>query len=148
MKIEALVIIGVGAVAVYRVLLWLMEAARTPDPWGPEVEAEVEKEDAVPLCPHCLAPQKHNGWFCPECGSTVGQFGNYLPTVYIFSVGDAARSGIGRLRKQPLLLVGYFLVALGKLGPPLAVVYVALVARMMGRDSQEAAGPPAPVAEG
>jgi hypothetical protein len=59
-----------------------------------------------------LTPQEHNGWFCPECGSTSGQYSNYLPAVYIFSIGDAVRTGVQqRSRWTPLLVTGYVLIA-------------------------------------
>jgi len=87
-------IIGVGCAAFYAFGKWLLAAPSTPDPWGPEVEEALQKEEAVAVCPHCLTPQAHNGWFCPECGSVSGQYGNYLPSVYIFSIGEAARAGV------------------------------------------------------
>ena len=124
MKIEALAILAIGALAAYKTFIWLKEAKCTPDPWGPEVEKALEQGEATPLCPHCLAPQEHVGWFCPECGATVGPFSNYLPTVYPFSVGDAVRAAVtGRLRPNPLIIIGYVLVALGFLSI-LAPVYL------------------------
>jgi hypothetical protein len=110
--IGALAILGLVVAAIYAFFHWLMACPRTPDPWGAEVEEAVEGEDAVPVCPHCLTPQEHNGWFCPECGSTSGQYGNYLPNVYIFSIGDAVRAGVQqRSRWTPLLVTGYVLIA-------------------------------------
>jgi hypothetical protein len=101
MKIEALVILGVGAAALYRVWIWLKDAPYTPDPWGAEVGGALEDPKSAPVCPHCLIPQEHNGWFCPECGSTVGQFSNYLPAVYIVVAekhfGGALALGLVRL---------------------------------------------------
>jgi len=108
----ALAILGLIGAAIYGFCQWLLACPRTPDPWGSDVEQAVAGGEAVPLCPHCLTPQEHDGWFCPECGSTTGQYGNYLPSVYIFSVGDAARAGV---RQQapwtPLLVAGYVLSA-------------------------------------
>ena len=113
MKIEALVILGVGAAVLYRVWIWLREAPYTPDPWGAEVGGALEDPESLPVCPHCLVPQEHNGWFCPECGSTVGQYSNWLPAVYIFSIGEAFRRGVTeRMRNYPLIIMGYVLVTL------------------------------------
>ena len=113
MKIEALVILGVGAAALYRVWIWLRKAPYTPDPWGAEFDGALEDPESVPVCPHCLIPQEHNGWFCPACGSTVGQFSNYLPAVYIFSMGEAFRRGITeRIRCHLLVITGYAMVTL------------------------------------
>lgn len=112
--IGALAILGLTVAAIYAFCRWVFACPRTPDPWGVEVEEAVKGEEAVPVCPHCLAPQEHNGWFCPECGSTSGQYGNYLPNVYSFAIGDAVRSGVEqRSRWTPLLVTGYILIAIG-----------------------------------
>ena len=72
----------------------------------------MEGGEAAPLCPHCLTPQEHDGWFCPECGSTTGQYSNYLPFVNIFSLGDAVRAGVYQREPwTPLLVAGYVLTA-------------------------------------
>ena len=111
-QLGELAILGLIAAGIYALCRWLLACPRTPDPWGAAIEQAVEGEDAVPLCPHCLAPQQHNGWFCPECGSTSGQYGNYLPSVYMFSIGDAARAGVQqRSRWTPLVVTGYILIA-------------------------------------
>ena len=113
MKIEALVMVGLGAAVLYRIWLWLRDAPRTPDPWGTDIGGALEDPESVPVCHHCLTPQEHNGWFCPECGSTVGQYCNWLPAVYIFTVGEAFRRGITEPVRNPVLLVaGYALVTM------------------------------------
>jgi hypothetical protein len=121
----------IGALAILALILafavafcrWVLACPRTPDPWGAEVESAMGGEEVVPVCPHCLVPQEHNGWFCPECGSTVSQFANYLPGVYIFSIGDAARAGVQqRNRWTPLLVAGYVLIAFAEFSI-LAAVY-------------------------
>jgi hypothetical protein len=107
----ALVILTATGLLIYRLVLWLAAAVRTPDPWGQEVEEAVEREDAVPLCDHCLCPQEHNGWFCPNCGATVGRYSNYLPFVYPFSLGEGLRAAIeGRVPKRWLPRAGYLLI--------------------------------------
>ena len=41
-----------------------------------------------------------------------GQYGNVLPAVYIFSIGDGVRTGVQqRSRWGPLLVTGYVLIA-------------------------------------
>ena len=110
--IGALVILGLIFGTVYAFSQWVFACPRTTDPWGADIEQAVEGEDAVPVCPHCLTPQDHNGWFCPECGATSGQYSNYLPNVYIFSMGDAVRAGVQqRSRWTPFLVTGYVLIA-------------------------------------
>jgi len=110
--VGALAVLGLIGAAIYGFCRWLMACPRTPDPWGADIEQAVEREEAVPVCPHCLTPQEHNGWFCPECGSTTGQYSNYLPFVYLFSVGDALRAGVQQPNRwSPLLVAGFVLVA-------------------------------------
>jgi hypothetical protein len=121
--IGMLAILGLIVAAIIAFCRWVFAGPRTPDPWDAEIESAVEGEEAVPLCPHCLAPQEHNGWFCPECGSTTGQYVNYLPYVYLFSVGDAFRAGVQQRNPwTPALVVGYVLIAFAELSI-LAPVY-------------------------
>ena len=134
----ALAGLGFLAVGLYRALKWLTTAPRTPDPWGAEIAAAVESEDAVPLCQHCLFPQEHNGWFCPECGAAVGPYCNYLPMVYPFSIGESLRAGItGPFRRNWLTLTGYALIAVGFLSILLAPVYLLFLYPRLARPSEE-----------
>jgi hypothetical protein len=108
--IAELVLVGFGAVAAFRLIRWVAEAPITPDPWDGEIDEATNREDAIPLCHHCLTPQEHNGWFCPECGATVGPYVNYLPYVYIFSEGELLRAGVNEpFRRSPILLPGFIL---------------------------------------
>jgi hypothetical protein len=112
-ELVALVILAILGMAIYRLVLWLTEAKRTADPWGDEIDKALDQDDAVPLCHHCLTPQQHNGWFCPECGATVGPYCNYLPFVYIFSQGEVLRAGVTeRIRRSPLIVIGLVLLSL------------------------------------
>ena len=107
-------IFGLAGAAVYAFCKWLSAGPRSPDPWGDEVEKAVEGEQAIPVCPHCLTAQAHKGWFCPGCGAVSGQYANYLPNVYIFSIGEAARAGVAQPKRWGLLVTaGYVLIALG-----------------------------------
>jgi hypothetical protein len=54
--ILALAIVGLIMGAVYGFFRWVFACPRTPDPWGADVEQAVEREEAVPVCPHCLTP--------------------------------------------------------------------------------------------
>jgi hypothetical protein len=111
--IAVLVIFGISAVAVYRMILWVAEAPLTIDPWDKEIDAAANREDAIPLCHHCLTGQEHNGWFCPECGSTVGQYSNYMPYIYVFSQGELLRAGVTeKFRRSTLIRVGFMLFSL------------------------------------
>jgi hypothetical protein len=111
--LTALVLLAICGLALYRFILWLRETRCTPDPWSDEVQHTLEQDDALPLCPHCLSPQNHNGWFCPECGSTVGPYANYMPYVYLFSQGEVLRAGVtDRFRQSPLIIIGFILLVL------------------------------------
>src|SRR5438552_2102204 len=112
--IGVLAIFALVCAALYAFCKWLSASPRSPDPWGAEVEKAVEGEEAVPVCPHCLTPQEHNGWFCPGCGSASGQYSNYLPNVYIFSIGEAARAGVEHPNRwASFVTAGYVLIAFG-----------------------------------
>jgi hypothetical protein len=109
--LAALVTLGICGAAVYRFFQWVMEAPRTLDPWGKETEEEVNQQ-GVSLCLRCLTPQEHNGWFCPECGATVGPYCNYLPYVYIFSEGEVLRAGVtDRIRRSSFITIGFVLLS-------------------------------------
>jgi hypothetical protein len=113
-RLAGLVILGIFGLAIYRVVLWLMEAKPTADPWGEEINKALNEDGVVPLCHHCFTPQEHNGWFCPECGATVGPYCNYMPFVYIFAEGEVLRAGVTeRFRPRPLIVIGYLLFSLG-----------------------------------
>jgi hypothetical protein len=112
--VAVLVILGICGVVAYRFILWIMAAPRTEDPWGRELDDAVNQEGAVPVCHHCFTPQEHNGWFCPECGATVGAYCNYMPFIYVFAEGEVLRAGVTeRIRRSPLITIGYLLFSLG-----------------------------------
>jgi len=112
--LTALVLLGICATAVYVFVLWVMEAPRTVNPWGKDIDEVVNRDDAIPVCHHCFTPQPHNGWFCPECGAIVGAYCNYMPYLYIFSEGEVLRAGVTeRMRRVPLIVIGYIAVSIG-----------------------------------
>jgi hypothetical protein len=117
-----LVLVSLGGMAIYRLVLWLMDAPRTAEPWGDEIDKALAQDDAVPLCHHCFTPQEHIGWFCPECGATVGPYCNYMPYVYVFSQGEVLRAGVlEHLRCTALIVIGFIVFSLGmfSIGGPL-----------------------------
>src|SRR5437870_13759987 len=79
--------------AVWALFRWLQRDPSTPEPWGAEVAAELAKEEAVPLCHRCLVPHDSLKDFCSNCGAAVGQYTNWLPYPYLFSIGHTLRIG-------------------------------------------------------
>ena len=119
----AVVFFLVCGVVIYRAIVWIMDAKPSADPWDAETEEALKSDEVTPLCHHCLTPQRHNGWFCPNCGATVGQYVNYLPYVVLFSQGEVLRAGVlEHLRRSPLIVIGYILLSLAFL-PVLAVLF-------------------------
>jgi hypothetical protein len=109
-----LVVLGLCCVSLYRMILWVKEAPRTADPWEKETDEAINGDEALPLCVHCLTPQEHNGWFCPNCGATVGPFSNYMPFVYVFSAGEVLRAGVTEhMRSNWVIRMGYILISIG-----------------------------------
>lgn len=64
------------------------------DPWPAEVEAEVRRADAVPLCPNCLAPQGPHPHFCPHCAFPTGDRVAAMHYLSVFVVGELVRQGV------------------------------------------------------
>jgi len=123
--------LGIGLVAVavltiYRAYLWYKSGPVAPDPWGSDIEATLQNGEATPLCTHCLEPQDHHGWFCPNCGASVGPDSPLLVPVQMYYLGHAFRAASGAFAKRnPLVILGYILVAL-KVFFILGVVYLVL----------------------
>lgn len=91
--------------------------APTPNPWPDEIQEAVQRPDAVRICHHCLTPQKHLGWFCPECGAATGPYNNCMPFVYIFSTGEVLRAGVNpKIRFAGWVSPVYWLVGLFEYG--------------------------------
>ena len=113
MKIEALVTTGIAALALGRIVRWVMEGKLTPDPWGPEIEEKIQDPRTAPVCHRCFALQEHDGWFCPECGTAVGPYNNYLPFINIFSEGEVMRAGVmDHVRQSPMVVVGFVILSM------------------------------------
>ena len=89
------------------------ETAGPRYPWPDEIQAEVDCPDAVRVCHHCITPQEHLGWFCPECGIATGPYNNCMPFVCIFSIGEVLRAGVDEKRRFPQWVYPvYFLLGL------------------------------------
>lgn len=106
--------IGLLALAVlWRFIVWIRDAPRTPDPWDAEVEQKLQDPEAQPICHRCMTPQEPDAWFCKHCGAAVGPYNNLMPFLNVFSEGEVLRNGLSdRFRNRPFIAVGYFLISL------------------------------------
>ncbi|HEX5397866.1 MAG TPA: hypothetical protein VFY06_02325 [Verrucomicrobiae bacterium] len=104
---------GLLLVILWRVVVWIRDAPATPDPWDAETDQKLSEPDAVEVCPHCLTEQPPAAWFCKGCGRAVGPYNNMMPYIQIFSEGEVFRSATcDRLRRSPLIVIGFFLLSL------------------------------------
>ena len=112
----------------WQLITWVREAPVAPDPWDAETGRKVAEPETKEICPHCLAEQAPAAWFCPVCGRAVGPYNNMMPFVQIFSEGEVFRNGTsGRLRRSPLIIAGYILVALVMFSGSLVFFFLAPV---------------------
>ena len=103
-------IVALLAVGFWRLIDWVRNAPVKPDPWDEKTDQQLE--EAQESCPHCSTPQPENAWFCEHCGRAVGPYNNLMPYLQIFSEGEVLRNGTSnRMRKSPLIPVGYFLIS-------------------------------------
>ena len=85
---------SLGEIITSRFREWIRSFER-PNPWPDELDIAIRAPDAVPICHHCMTPCDFPAWFCPTCGAAVGPYNNTMPYIYIFSIGEALRSGVG-----------------------------------------------------
>jgi len=138
MEYATLIIIIGAAIVISAVARWKWSGPRAAEPWAREIDDALDAPEAVPLCLHCLAPQEHDGWFCPECGATVGLYCNYMPFVSLFSQGEVLRAGVANsLPATPLRVAGYVLLAFSSYAIFAPFYWIALF-RGLGRTEQPA----------
>lgn len=110
--ISLLLVAGLPVFVLWRAILWVRTAPRRPDPWDAETEEIIQRPDAIPTCHHCSVPYSPEQWFCEHCGSAVGTYNNWMPYVYLFSIGEVFRTGArGRFRVNALTVVGYLVLS-------------------------------------
>ncbi len=115
MLVAMLAMVGLSCGVLYLLLRWLTSGPLTPDPWSPEIEAELARSETAALCHRCLCPHDDLVYFCPECGAPVGEYTNLLPFPYLFSIGHTLRIGSsGEFKRTPLTVAGFFLMALAE----------------------------------
>ncbi|MDD5706230.1 MAG: hypothetical protein PHR35_09910 [Kiritimatiellae bacterium] len=107
---------SLGDILISRLRAWWCSLA-TPNPWPEEVDAEVRAPDAIPVCHHCMTPCDDPVWFCPACGAAVGPYNNLMPYIYVFSIGESLRSGVGpEAHFTPFRTVAYVVLGLAEYG--------------------------------
>jgi hypothetical protein len=108
-----LVIAALAACGVWASIRWLLSGPVSPDPWDEQVGVEVSKEETLPLCHRCLLPHDPSVDFCSNCGVAVGQYTNWLPYPYLFSIGHTVRIGTtGDFKHSPLTVGGFLALGL------------------------------------
>jgi len=106
-----LVLLVVAVIGAWRCLVWWLETPAEPDPWDNEAVELGDPVAAEPLCLRCLEPHPHPAAFCPHCCAPVGDFNNYSPYLYVFSVGELLRTGTsGSFRRSWLTLAGFVIL--------------------------------------
>jgi hypothetical protein len=142
-----LIAIATGACLLWfafrQLIRWIQAAPLKPEPWGQEVEEEINRPDATPVCHKCFAPHSDAAWFCEKCGSAVGTYNNLMPYVCVFSEGEVLRNGVNeRLRVNALTIVGYLVYSLNYLiVVPLVPVYWFFLFKNLARIKREESQP-------
>lgn len=91
---------------------WLSRPPLLPDPWDDQVSADLAAGKGAPICHRCLVPHDPLINFCSACGAPVGQYTNWMPYPYLFTVGHTLRIGTsGTFRRSPLTIGGFILLA-------------------------------------
>src|SRR2546425_9247349 len=113
MTLGFLAICALAGYGIYPLIRWLLSGPSAPEPWGADIAAEIAKEEAIPLCHRCLSPHDPLADFCSNCGAPVGQYTNWLPYPYLFSIGHTLRMGTtGEFKHSPLTILGFILLEL------------------------------------
>jgi len=108
-------LVAVAACGIWGLARWLVSGPASPEPWDDQIAAAVEGENALPLCHLCLTQQNGSADFCSECGAPVGQYTNWLPYPYLFSIGHTLRIGTTEnFKRSPLIILGFILFALAE----------------------------------
>lgn len=110
--IAFLAILGLACLGIWALVRKIRSVPLTPDPWDNLAETEIADGNALPLCHRCLTAHDDSLDFCPKCGAAVGQYTNWLPYPYLFSMGHMLRIGTsGKFKKTPLNILGFVLLA-------------------------------------
>jgi hypothetical protein len=133
-----LAIAGLLGLAIWKGIKWLLQTRVTPDPWDATVAAELAKDEAPTLCHHCLCPHSESTDFCPECGTPVGQYTNWLPFPQLFSIGHVLRTGTsGEFKRTPLTIFGFMLFSLAEYTLFVPIYWIVFLRKLFGSQPPE-----------
>lgn len=132
---------SLGEILTSRIRAW-WRSLDTPNPWSDELDVAVRAPDAIPVCHRCATPCDLPVWFCPSCGAAVGPYNNVMPYIYIFSIGEALRSGVGpEAHFTPFRIVAYVSIGVAEY-TVFAPLYLLQLYRNYGKlKNQECAHP-------
>ncbi len=132
-------------------LTWLRPLWSTPpgpNPWPQDIEDALQAPDALEVCHHCFTPQDELRWFCPQCGAAVGPHNNWMHYVYIFSIGEVFRSGVGpEARFTKLTVPGYIAIGFLQLGVLSPLYFIRLFLNWRSLSRRGSHPPAAPASE-
>lgn len=138
----------VVGVALWRMIDWFFSGPKEPDPWGTEIEEHLNDPDVLPVCHHCSVPHPETAWFCPECGAAVGDYNNWNPYLYIFSLGEVLRAGtFGKPQRSWVTALGYFILSAGEyvvFAPVYWVLFLSNYCAPLHQPTRPSALPPSP----
>lgn len=134
------VILAIAALlglAVWRGVKWILAIKPTPDPWDETTAAQLQQDEAAPLCHHCLAPQDASTDFCRECGTPVGPYTNWLPFPQLFSIGHVLRTGTsGDFKRTPLTILGFLIFSFEQYLLFAPIYWIVFLRRILGQRPQ------------
>ena len=129
-------IAALSCLGIWAAVRWLLRGPVRPDPWDEQIAAQIARDETTALCHRCLCPHDSSIDFCPECGAAVGQYTNWLPFPYLFSLGHTLRIGTtGEFRHSRLIICGFMLLGLAEY-MMLAPVYWLMFFRNLSRQRQ------------
>ena len=146
METKLLILVGsaLAVISAWRLLIWFRTAPVRPDPWDESVAAGLEQADSQALCCRCLEPVSEGRHFCEHCGLPFDPCTNLSPYLYVFSLGDALRTGsFGRFATRPLAVAGYLSLGFCEYVVFAPIYWFFLLRNIHRLDSGKATEPPA-----
>lgn len=135
--------LALAVAAIYGFMRWFLSGPAQPDPWDAQIADAISEPGVQPLCHRCLTPNDPEADFCSECGATIGQYTNWLPYPYIFSLGHTLRIGTaGEFRRSPLTVFGFLLLPLAEYAIFAPIYWIIFLLHLPSRKTAGNAGTP------